>query len=330
MGCNSESQKIVELNPDSTIEVNQENKDYLSITNTEYVNGKDTADGMVMKIYTYDIQSKTLTERGQLPYNSQYPLTFVSLDENTIYYSAAEDDKDELFSYNIDTKVSQKLSSGLFAINSIIADTNHDALILAAVKKGERPVKVMFYDKDHEQLDIWGDSDLDTTTWDISYNQENGKIYAAQYSEYEQEQQIKEANEKQKALIPPDNRVTEIDPENKKERKIIELDNEQILTLSASGDQVLIATAKLVNRSPTEYSIVNIRTGKRTPLQLSINANSKVELTKDGQGFYFLGDFIKNSAKQIRGIYYYNLETNEIESIFLQENGFINNFTLVN
>jgi len=73
--------------------------------------------------------------------------------------------------------------------------------------------------------------------------------------------------------------------------------------------------------------MIDIKTGQRKNLNLSIKASSELFLTKDGDGFYFLGE--KGKEDNERGIYYYDLKTHEVESIFLQKQGFINNFILL-
>lgn len=308
----------------------EEAHEYLSITNTEYVNGTDTDDGMIMRVYTYDLQTKALTKLADLPYSSQYPLTVASLANDTIYYSGAGKDKgDELFSYGIQAQKTQQLSSDLFAINSIIPDTVDHTLVMAAVKKGERPVKVIFFDQKTQEMNILNDDDLDTTTWDISFNPETSKTYAIQYSEEEQYNHMEESNKTQTPMVPPNHTIIEIDPISKQTRKVIELEEEQILTLSTRGDQILIATAKHINKNPIKYSMVNIKTGERNEIDLPIKARSGLFLSKDGQGFYFLGENTKANVNQERGIYFYDLKTQQVEAIFLQKEGFINNFMLL-
>ncbi|MEC0124565.1 hypothetical protein [Paenibacillus pabuli] len=327
-GCSSEKQPVEEVNPTEVQTIGTQTHEYLSITNTEYVNGTDTNDGMIMRVYTYDIQNKALTKMADLPYNSQYPLTVASLAEDTIYYSGAGKDKgDELFSYDIKTQNIQQLSSDLFAINSIIPDTVDHTLVMAAVKKGERPVKVIFFDKETQEMTILNDDDSDTTTWDISYDPETSKSYAIQYSEEEQYNHMEESNKTQTPMVPPNHTIIEIDPISKQTRKVIELHEEQILTLSTRGDEILIATAKHINKYPIKYSIVNIKTGQRKEIDLPIKASSELFLSKDGNGFYFLGE--KGNGNNERGIYYYDLKTQEVEGIFLQKEGFINNFMLL-
>ncbi|SCW80334.1 hypothetical protein SAMN04487970_105131 [Paenibacillus tianmuensis] len=94
IGCNSSSTRSnVQPEKSKTITAELQRGDYLSITNTEYVNGVDTDAGMVMRIYTYDINNKVLSKVDDLPYTSQYPLSVVSLKEDKIYYSAAGEGK---------------------------------------------------------------------------------------------------------------------------------------------------------------------------------------------------------------------------------------------
>lgn len=308
----------------------EEAHEYLSITNTEYVNGTDTDDGMIMRVYTYDIQTKALTKLSDLPYTSQYPLTVASLANDTIYFSGVGKDKgDELFSYDIQAQKTQQLSTGLFAINSIIPDTVDHTLVMAAVKKGERPVKVIFFDQKTQEMNILNDDDLDTTTWDISFNPETSKTYAIQYSEEEQYIHMEQSNKAQTPMVPPNHSIIEIDPISMQTRKVIELHEEQILTLSARAEQIMIATAKHINKYPIEYSMVNIRTGERTKMSLPIKASSELYLSKDGRGFYFLGEYVDANVKHERGIYYYDLKTQQFEEVFLQKEGFINNFILL-
>ncbi|WP_434749899.1 hypothetical protein [Paenibacillus amylolyticus] len=326
-GCINDKTNVKEPSVDIKKTV-AKNREYLSITNTEYVNGTDSNDGMKMNVYTYDLQSKTLNKMADLPYNSQYPLTVVSLAEDATYYSGEGKNKgDELFAYDMKTRKAKQLSSNLFAINAIIPDVSENTLMMAAVKKGERPVKVMFLDKATQKISILNEQDSDTTTWDIAYDPETQKAYAIQYSEEEQYKQMEKSNQTQKPMVPPSHTIIEIDPATNQTRAIIKLKDEQILTLSARGNQLLIATAKHINKMPIGYSLVDLKTGQRKELHLPIKASSELFLDKNGNGFYFLGE--KGNGNTERGIYYYDMKTDEMETVFLQKEGFINNFVLV-
>ncbi len=326
-GCTNNASHVIDLSTDIKNTVEQTHE-YLSITNTEYVNATDPNDGMSIKVYTYDLHTKMLNKMTDLPYNSQYPLTVVSLAENTIYYSGEGKNKgDELFAYDMKTRKAKQLSSNLFAINAMIPDVTENTLMMAAVQKGERPVKVMFLDKATQKISILNEQDSDTTTWDISYDPETEKAYAIQYSEEEQYEQMEKSNQTQKPMVPPSHTIIEINPVTKQTRPIITLKDEQILTLSTRGNQLLVATAKHINKLPIGYSLVDLKTGQRKELQLPIKASSELFLDKEGNGFYFLGE--KGNGNTERGIYHYDMRTSEIETVFLQKEGFINNFTLI-
>ncbi|MBM7107343.1 hypothetical protein [Brevibacillus laterosporus] len=304
--------------------------DYLSITYTEYANGKDTTDGMVMRVMSYDLQSKVMAKLADIPYTSQYPLSVVSLMDNKIYYSADVQDKgDQLFSYDLQSKKTEQLSKELFAINYIVPTTKKGPIILAAVKKGERVLKTVLYDKQKHKLDFMDDKDLDSNTWAVSYNKQVNKSYLARFSENEREKQRNISNKQQIAMVPPDYTVVELNNETKKERPIISLKKEQIIALSSTGNQLFLITSPSINRPPIEYSLVDSKTGKRTKLDLPISSRSDVYLSHDAKGIYYLGSTSKKDFNMGRGIYYYDFATKKIQTIFLQENGFINNFMLV-
>ncbi|MEC0333874.1 hypothetical protein P4H42_30370 [Paenibacillus macerans] len=309
--------------------LNNDLSDYLSITYTKYTNGTDTNDGMTMEVYSYELNSKKLTKVTELPYTSQYPLTSASLPEQKIYYSGeGEQDEDELFVYDLKTQVSKQLSSNLFAINSIVPFTADNKLIMVAVKQGERNLKIGFFDKETGDIRFVNDQDLDTTTWDIAYNPETNKTYAAQYSEAQDYIQLRKANKAHKDMIPPNHSIVEIDNATLATRKIIELKEEQILCLTVSGEQILIATTKVINGSSVEYSMINVNTGERTKIDLPFIARSGIALSKDGKGIYYLGEDANAKADQ-RGVFYLDLTTKKAEPIFLQDDGFINNFSYI-
>ncbi|MEK5164774.1 hypothetical protein NYE69_20875 [Paenibacillus sp. FSL R5-0527] len=325
VSCSPTYSKISDKSPDKNIDLS----DYLSITYTKYTNGTDTNDGMTMEVYSYEIGSKKLTKVTELPYTSQYPLSSASLPEQKIYYSAeGERDEDELFAYDLKTQSSEQLSSNLFAINRIIPFTADNKLIMVAVKRGEINLKVGFFDKKGGDIRFVDDQDLDTHTWDIAYNPETDKTYAAQYSDAQKRIQMKKANMANTDMIPSNHWIIEIDNATLATRKIIELKAEKILSITVSGDQILIATAKVINSGPVEYSMVNIQSGERTKLDLPITARKGIYLSRDGKGIYYLGED-KNAKTDQRGIFYLDLKTKKSEPIFLQEDGFINNFSFI-
>ncbi|MEK5164772.1 hypothetical protein NYE69_20865 [Paenibacillus sp. FSL R5-0527] len=308
--------------------LNNDLSDYLSITYTKYTNGTDTNDGMTMEVYSYELNSKKLTKVTELPYTSQYPLTSASLPEQKIYYSGeGEQDEDELFVYDLTTKSSKQISTNLFAINRIIPFTADNKLIMVAVKRGEINLKVGFFDKKAGDIRFVDDQDLDTHTQDIAYSLETNKIYAAQYSDTQQSIQMRKANKANTDMIPPNHWIVEIDNTTLTTRKIIELKEEKILSLTVSGDQILMATTKVINSGKVEHSMVNIHSGERTRIDLP-TVVGKAYMSKDRKGIYYLGEDANAKADQ-RGVYYLDLNTKKSEPIFLQEDGFINNFSYI-
>lgn len=301
------------------------------MTYTEYVNGKNTDKGMVMRVMTYDLSSKKMTKMADVPYTSQYPLSVVSLPDHKIYYSADVGDKgDQLFSYDLNSKKTEQLSDNLFAINRIVPTTPEGPLVLAAVKKGERTLKTIFYNKSTHTMQFMHDENQDKHTWSISYNPEKKTIYNTQFSEKEQDKRSDIASKKNTFTTPANYKVTEINTNTKQERPIITLKNEQILSMSSSNDQLLLVTARFINHGNPEYSLVDIATGKRTKLELPISSRSFIYMSPDGKGIYYLGSASQKNQEEGRGVYYYDFTSKIQTPIFIQEEGFINNFMLLN
>ncbi|MDP1510569.1 hypothetical protein L8C07_08500 [Paenibacillus sp. CMAA1739] len=304
---------------------------YLSMTYTEYVNGKNADQGMVMRVMTYDLSSKKMTKLADVPYTSQYPLSVVYLLDHKIYYSADVDDKgDQLFSYDLNTKKTEQLTDNLFAINDIVPTTPDGSLVLVAVKKGERTLKTIFYNKSTRIMKFMHDENHDEQTWSITYNPAKKAIYSSNYSAKEQNEQREISNRTQTIMVPPDNKVTEINSVTKQERSVITLKNEEVSSISSSNDQLLLVTARFINHGNPEYSLVDIATGKRTKLELPISSRSFIYMSPDGKGVYYLGSTSLKNQEEGRGVYYYDFTSKTQTPIFIQKEGFINNFMLLN
>ena len=229
-----------------------------------------------------------------------------------------------MFSYDLISKTIEQLSDDIFAINHIVPCG--DSLVLAAVRKGKRALQTVFYDKKTKEFNYIDNNDDDLHTWAVSYNPDIDKIYIVQYSDSEEWERLDEANRTQTLPIPPINSIIEVDNTTKKLKNIIDLEKEVIFTLSARGNQVFLVTSPSIMDGSIEYSLVNVDTGERHKIDLPIHTKA-CYLTKNMQGLYFLGGGI--DANKERGIYYYDFETMEIEEIFLQKSGFINNFMLL-
>ncbi|MDP1513414.1 hypothetical protein Q8I65_25130 [Paenibacillus ottowii] len=304
---------------------------YLSMTYTEYVNGKNADQGMVMRVMTYDLSSKKMTKLADVPYTSQYPLSVVSLPDHKIYYSADVGNKgDQLFSYDLNTKKNEQLTDNLFAINDIVPTTPDGPLVLVAVKKGERILKTMFYNKETRTMQVMHDENQDEHTWSITYNPAKKAIYNSQYSDKEQRREFDIASKKDTNSRPADNKLTEINCITKQERLILTLKKEKITSMTSSNDKLLLVTTNLSNFGNTVYSLVDIATGKRTKIKLPILSRQFVYMSPDGKGVYYLGSASEKNEDEGRGVYYYDFTSKTQTPIFIQKEGFINNFMLLN
>ncbi|MWV46338.1 hypothetical protein GRF59_22295 [Paenibacillus sp. HJL G12] len=300
---------------------------YLSITYTEYVNGKNTDNGMVIRSMIYDLITKETKTLANIPYTSQTPLSVISKAENKVYYSAGEGNKgDQLFSYDLTSHKEEKLTNNLFAINYIVPTSFKGELVLAAVKKNEGNLKTIFLSKQMNSLNFLHDTDTDTNTWCLTYNDKNKSIYTAEYSEKAQFEARELAGKKQKPTVPPDYIINEINTETLKEREVIRLQNEQVISLASSDDQLFVVTSRYYNRGENEYNFVNIQTGKRTKLKLPIIAASSTAITQDDSELYYLGG---PSGIDKRGIYVFDFKSQKSVPIFIQGDGFINEFSLI-
>ncbi|MEK5645924.1 MULTISPECIES: hypothetical protein [Paenibacillus] len=300
---------------------------YLSITYTQYVNGKDTNDGMVMRSMIYDTHTKEIKKLGDIPYTSQSPLSVVSRSENKLYYSAdVGRDGDQLFSYDLNTKKESQLTKNLFAINYIVPINPKGSLVMAAAIKPGGNLKTIFLDKNEGSMKVLHDKDTDTNTWCVAYNQKKESIYTAEYSKEAQFQARELAWKQKKVLVPPDYTIKEINTKTLQERIVIRLIHEQVISLSSSDDQLFIVTSPYYNNGHIEYSLVDIQSGKRTKLKLPILTGSSAAITQDQQGLFYLGG---PTDKDQRGIYLFDFKTQKSVPVFNQADGFINEFSLI-
>lgn len=111
-------------------ETTPEDKEYLSITYTTSDLSVDT--GRMMNFYTYDLGSKKLENKAQIPFESGYALGTVDLSERKIYYTKsvgrAERNVDHLFEYDMEKQTSTMLENVHCAYNDIYLMGNRKLL----------------------------------------------------------------------------------------------------------------------------------------------------------------------------------------------------------
>ena len=118
------------------------NSTIISMTVTHSNKQNDSFQSDIILLDTKDNSTETITS---VPYTSQYPLTYYSSKNNTVYYTACANDGhgDEVFSYNCNTKKTQQLTKNFFAINNLFVTKN--GLFVNAVLRGNNEVVHPFF-----------------------------------------------------------------------------------------------------------------------------------------------------------------------------------------
>lgn len=133
---------------------------YLSITTSGY----DKKGNVVVNIYEYSLSTKKVTKK----YTSSNPLGVYSKSNNAVYYAEEDNSGDHLYTYDLDTKKSKKLSGGLTAINRIIPVENN--IYVLGVEKGQRSLKPYRYNietKKFSKIKAEDDLDFDHMVYDV-------------------------------------------------------------------------------------------------------------------------------------------------------------------
>lgn len=306
--------------------------DYLSISYTSYNDNSDPENGMTTHIILYDISNDKLIELNSVGYTSQYPLSIYSKHDNKIYYSSKNLNTgkgDELFSLDLDTGETRQLTNDLFAINYILP--RKDDILLVAVKKKTRALRLIKYDKDSGNITYNNLEDDDTDVWSIGLNVENeNEFFIAKYSSEQQYSNIqKQATGENSKFIYPDNTIVKYTNAFEAHKDILFIEKEKAKSISANNKYLVIYHTSGVTFEERTITKIDLETDESTIINIpNVSSYSEVCIDKESNGIYFLGS-MKNSNS--RGIYYYNFSTDEVKEIFLEESGIgsINNVTLV-
>lgn len=295
---------------------------YLSITATGESSDPAHQTGLASGVYTYDINTKQLDHITEIEYASQYALTAYDRARNTVYFServylTEENYGDQLFAYNLTTKKKTQLTSSIFALNYIIPQEDKLYLLVSPAKYGGMQPGV--YDLKTGTLELYDIAEGFCTLL-MTYHQASGCFYVegcdwADYNDFL-------ANQHSRGR--PDYSIYRIKDDWSQPELIAATEQEKIETITAKGDGTVFYTtwkqymyrpqAPQVTEAPSEYDFSQI-----------------MSTVKDA---VFLGDtntmfFIGNGSEHPRGIYSYDFDTKELTQIFVVEEGFINNFTLL-
>lgn len=156
---------------------------YLSITTSGY----DKKGNEVVNIYEYSLSAKKVTKK----YTSSNPLGVYSKSNNAVYYAEEDNGGDHLYTYDLDTKKSKKLSGGLTAMNQIIPIENN--IYVLGVEKGQRLLKPYRYNietKKFSKIKAEENLDFDHMVYDVF----NHDLYLCASDQKEEDQALEEAN----------------------------------------------------------------------------------------------------------------------------------------
>ena len=156
---------------------------YLSVTTSGY----DKKGNEVVNIYEYSLSAKKVTKK----YTSSNPLGVYSKPNNAVYYAEEDNSGDHLYTYDLDTKKSKKLSGGLTAINRIIPMDNN--IYVLGVEKGQRSLKPYRYNietKKFSKIKAEDGLDFDHMVYDVF----NHDLYLCASHQKEEDQALEDAN----------------------------------------------------------------------------------------------------------------------------------------
>ncbi|MGG0797354.1 hypothetical protein ABE137_25755 [Brevibacillus laterosporus] len=298
---------------------------YLSITVTA-----GEGDQLLSTTYEYDLSTKKLLMRGQVPYTSQYPLTAVDVKRQVIYYTGRDQSglADQLQVYDLTSKQSQTLTTDLFAINELF--TIDKQVILAASSQKTTDNHIMplaSYDLDHKQFRFWWDPNKEDTT--VKFAKPipgTNRLYAGLYSFGESFTNLEKANQQQlqDGAEPPLYTVFEFDDRGNKIKKWFETKEElPFFALSSDQKQAFYSSAT-TTFTPRSYQFLELATSSKTPFT-PFEQISDAFFEPEDQGLLLLGTYQKK-----RGVYRYDLQSKEV-TLLMEEppKAFINNFTLM-
>ena len=310
---------------------------YLSIT---YDTNDSTvsATGKMMNFYTYDLDTKQLTNRAQIPFGSQYALGAVSLDNNKVYYTKREvNDQgypDYLYEYNLNTKESKLLESENRAYNDIVPIGNK--LLVSAIEGGNNPAVFNLDTKKfsylYEKNGYAEDKYFSSPPIPFGYNVNTKKflyVYVDKKQSYDTNYRKGEPGDK--TPIPHHINLMDIDFNN---QEVYTFQTEEVQFATQISDDKIICTT-------TEHPF---GVGKKKAYLLDIKKQELKELSSlpmpkmtsvfnsytidEGETFYVAG----MDKDKRRGVFYYNTKTDTVEPILLDNNetgGHVVNFTML-
>jgi hypothetical protein len=212
--------------------VSNDQPKYISFTVTNKIIGETEDKEFESHVFCYDLQTHDVQEVGVVPYNSQYPLTAYDRPSNKIYYSAStlkgerQHTGDQLYSLDLNTNETERLTEGLYAINYIIPTENEVNLIAAPL--GVTGVRLYPYSWDKTS------GILKNLSWDedmmfrhVSWRPGTSELFARTYSVSEFYRRLE--NQGETMFFMPDSEIYSVDMRTGAHEKLFGIESTNLI-----------------------------------------------------------------------------------------------------
>lgn len=290
---------------------------YLSITTSGY----DKKGNVVVNIYEYSLSTKKVTKK----YTSSNPLGVYSKSNNAVYYAEEDNSGDHLYTYDLDTKKSKKLSGGLTAINRIIPVENN--IYVLGVEKGQRSLKPYRYNietKKFSKIKAEEDLDFDHMVYDVF----NHDLYLCASNQKEEDQALEDANAgKGSKYIAPNTHIYRL--KNNQLKRIYTTNRKLVYRMlpMENGNLTFTESDSIPAWNPQYHTYtLDTKTNKK---KAGINIDEIMDVTQytcfsSSHQIILLG---RNDKHQ--GLYTYDIDSGKTELLYESKNELINSFELL-
>lgn len=290
---------------------------YLSITTSGY----DKKGNEVMNIYEYSLSTKKVTKK----YTSSNPLGVYSKSNNAVYYAEEDNGSDHLYTYDLDTKKSKKLSSGLTAINQIIPVENN--IYVLGVEKGERSLKPYRYNIETQKFSMVKAKDgldFDRMVYDVF----NHDLYLCASNQKEEDQALEDANAgKGSKYIAPNTHIYRL--KNNQLKRIYTTNRQLVYRMlpMESGNLMFTESDTIPAWNPQYHTYtLDKKTNKK---KAGINIDEIMDVTQYASFSSSKQIILLGTKDEHQGIYTYDIDSGKTELLYESKNEFINSFELL-
>ena len=290
---------------------------YLSVTTSGY----DKKGNVVVNIYEYSLSSKKVTNK----YTSSNPLGVYSKSNNSVYYAEEDNGSDHLYTYDLDTKKSKKLSGGLTAINRIIPIDNN--IYVLGVEKGQRSLKPYRYNietKKFSKIKTGDDLDFDHMVYDVF----NHDLYLCASNQKEEDQALEDANAgKGSKYIAPNTHIYRL--KNNQLKRIYSTNRKLVYRMlpMENGNLMFTESDSIPAWNPQYHTYtLDIKTNKK---KAGINIDEIMDVTQYACFSSSKQIILLGTKDEHQGIYTYDIDSGKTELLYESKNELINSFELL-